>query len=150
MPTPLDRFDALADLGRQAAAVGVAQDHPPRPCTGGDQANFDGVLGVSGETVEEMLRVENHLAAQLDPIRDRVAHHVQVLVRRGLEHGAYLPRVALADQRPDSGPARFQRVHVGVVLTLSARAARGSESSEARPLERMCGECGEQLLILGV
>ena len=145
-----DRFDALPDLGRQAAAVGVAQDHPTRPCAGGDQANFDGVLGVPRETVEEMLRVKDDLAAQLDPIRDRVAHHVQVLGGRGLQHGAHLPRVALADQRPDSSAARDQRVQVGVVLALLARPSRGPEGSEARVFERVRCECGKQLLILRV
>ena len=69
-----------ADLGRQRAAVGVAQHQPLGARIGGGPQAVERVPGVEGEAVEEVLGVEQHPLAGPDQVGDRLADHLQVLL----------------------------------------------------------------------
>jgi hypothetical protein len=144
------RLHAPPDLGRHAPAVGVTQHNPGRPGASGGETDLERVLRVPREAVEEVLRIEDELPAEADPIGHGFLHHRQVLVGRGLQHGADLPRVALADQRPDRRPAFGESAKVGIVFAATVGAPRGAESGESRPLEGVLVKAGEKLLVLGV
>ena len=130
MQSDAHRRDPSANLGRQAAAVRVAQYHPAGARPRRLQANLDRVFGIACEAVEKVLGVEYDLTTRGDAVCYRLAHHREVFIGRRLQHGAHLPRVALAYQRPGRGFASCECRQVGVILAGATGPPGGAERGQ--------------------
>lgn len=114
-----------ADLGGQRAAVGVAEDDPARPgFKGGFQAG-QGIAGVGAVAVEEMLGVEQRLAAFGDEMADGGSDGLAVLVESDVEGGGGLWKSWVLPTRQTAGVFAFRT------------AARTSSFSAERPTRRV-------------
>jgi hypothetical protein len=95
--------DDVGHLGRQHAAVGVAQRHDLRPGLDGGAHHLDRVGGVEPVPVEEVLGVQEHPPALVAEERHGVPDHREVLRRGGAQGQLHVAGVALGHQRHDLG-----------------------------------------------
>ena len=145
-----DLADDPGHAGRQAAAVGVAEDHGVGPGGGGRLDHGQGVGRVGGVAVEEVLGVEGGPAAGRHQVGDRVADHGQVLVQGGPQGLVHVQVPGLADQGDDRGLAVQEGVQVGVVVDPAAGPAGGPERGQGGVAPGQLGGAGEVLGVLGV
>ena len=80
----MDLAHDVLDLVRQRTAVGVAQHDVAGALQHGGLERPERELGVLLEAVEEVLHVDQHLAAVAVQELDRVGDHRRALVERGL------------------------------------------------------------------
>ncbi len=116
-----DRVDDLADLGWQRAPVGVAEHDPAGAALHGGIEASKRIVRVRLVAVEEMLGIEQSLAALGHQMGDRLADIGEVFVERDAERGLDMEVVRLADQA-DGGGARID--HLGQHLVIGGRAPR--------------------------
>ena len=90
--------DHRADAPRQRAAVGVAEHDPPRARIQRGVQAVERVGGIGGVSVEEVLGVEERLAAAADAVGDRGADRLDVLAQPDAERRADMELVRLADE----------------------------------------------------
>ncbi len=131
--------DAL-DLVRQRAAIGVAQDDPARAGLVRRAGAGERVGPIGLVAVEEMLAIDDDLAAARERRRDRVADAVEVLLRRRLERDADVVAGGLGDEADRIGIGVEQRRDAGVVRGRPAGALRHAEGGELRVLRALLGE----------
>ena len=81
-----------ADLRRQRAAVGIAQDDPLGAGLRGRAQALQRVARVKGQAVEEVLGVEEHALARGHEECDRLGDHLQVLRARDAQDGLHVQR----------------------------------------------------------
>src|SRR5699024_1426578 len=119
--------DDLGDVMREHAAVGVAQDGDL--CSGrqGGGDHRRGVLRVVPEAVEEVLGVDEDLAAEFDQVRDGLTHHCQVLLAGGAQGGGDMAQIGLRDQGDGRGSRLDQRRDLRVVGDRDPGLAGGPE-----------------------
>lgn len=86
-----DGRDDRLDLGREHAAVGVAEDDDGRAGLRGRPYDGLRVLRVRAVAVEEVLAVDEDPAILRDQVRHSVADHLQVLVQRRPERQLDVP-----------------------------------------------------------
>ena len=132
------------------AAVGVAeaQHRGAGGLRGFERAQ--GVLGIGGVAVEEMLGVVDHFLAVVDEELHGLGNELQVLVERDAQRAGHVQVPSLAENRHGRCTGLDQRPHVAVFLHGVAGEARGTERDEARVLEFEARGRGEELAILGV
>ncbi|MGX1249987.1 hypothetical protein RKD48_002498 [Streptomyces ambofaciens] len=134
------------DLGREHAAVGVAQDDDVGTGLGGGAHDRLRVLGVGAVAVEEVLAVDEDPAALGLEVGDRVRHHRQVLVQRGAQGQFDVPVVRLGDQGDHLRAGVEQRLDLVVLGGAGARAAGGAEGDQLGVLEvDLLAGAGEEL-----
>ena len=120
------------DVGRQRATVGVAQHdrfgaghrrrlHHPKA-----------ELRVALEAVEEVLGIEEHPLALRNQILDRVGHHGDTLVERGLERLGDVVVPALADDADDLRTGRDEIGQGLITVDLALGSTRRAERNERR------------------
>ena len=131
--------DAL-DLVRQRAAIGVAQDDPARAGLVRRAGAGERVGPIGLVAVEEMLAIDDDLAAAGERRRDRVADAVEVLLRRRLERDADVVAGGLGDEADRIGIGVEQRRDAGVVRGRPAGALRHAEGGELRVLRALLGK----------
>ena len=102
-------------LGRQRAAIGVAQHHPPRARLQRRAEAGQRVIRVRAVAVEEMLGIEQRLAPLRHKMRDTCADGLKVLVQRDPECGRHMERVRLAHQT-DRRRARIQHRRQNIII----------------------------------
>ncbi len=139
------------DIGRQRAAVGVAQHQVTRAVRRRRFEHAERELGVAAEAVEEVLGVEQHVHARPAQELDRIADHRHALVERGTERfgDVVVPRLPDDAHRSD---VRFHEVAQGVVaVDLALRAPRRTERNQRAGLElQLRRRAPEQLVVLRV
>ena len=123
-------------LGRQCAAVRVAQHEPLGARVLRGLQRGQRVLAVGAEAVEEVLGVEQHLVHPGPEERERVTDHREVLGQRGAERLGHVEVPRLADDRGHRRARLQERLHVGVRIGVAAGAAGHAEGRELRVLER--------------
>lgn len=146
-----DGRDDRGHLGRQHAAVGVAEDdHVGAGLVGGAYDRLR-VLGVGPVPVEEVLAVDEDAAALGDQVGDGVADHLQVLFERGAQGELDVPVVGLGDQGDHGGTRLQQGPDLRVLGGRTARPAGRAEGDQLRVLEVDLGAgAGEELGVAGV
>ena len=144
-PDGLDRFDHLVS---HRAAVGVAEDQVLRAGSKGGADHVEGVVGVLLVAVEEVLGVEVNLASDRGHVLDRFAHHREVFLARGVEHGLDLRGDRFADESDDRRLGLAQGDDVEVRLDIRTRLARAAEGDQLGPLQRLRFHPLEERLVL--
>ena len=142
-------FDGLEELRRQGAAVGVAEHETIDAVVDGGSQAGEGIVGVRREAVEEVLGVEEDLLADGLEEADGVAQHGEVLFVAGLQHGAHMQVVGLADDGDDFGAGVGEDVERGVPGGIDAGAPGRAEGNELR-VELDVTHTLEELDVLGV
>ena len=122
--------DAL-DLVRQRAAIGVAQHHPARAGLVGRPGAGERIVRIGLVAVEEVLAVDQDLAALLPCRRHAVADRGEVLLVGGLERDAHVIVPRLRHEA--------DRVGLGVEQGRKARIVRGGAPGPPRHAERREG-----------
>ena len=143
-----DRGGDLADLGRQRAAVGVAEHHPAGAGVERRLEAGERVVGVGLPAVEEVLGVEQRLAALGLQEADRGGDVVAVLLEADPERGGDVEVVGLADEA-DRGRAGVDDAGEDLVVRGGAAGALGhAEGGQAGVAQRRDG--GEEGAVGGV
>ena len=146
MPTwsPGHHLDHLAhdrlDLVRQRAAVGVAQHDPARALLVGGLGAGQRVGRIGLVAVEEVLAVEQHLAALGDRGAHAVADRGEVLLERGLERDLDVIVPRLGDEADRLGLGLEQRGEPGIVRGGAAGPPRHAERGEGGVEQPHLGE----------
>jgi hypothetical protein len=110
-----DLADNLLDLLRQRAAVGVAEDHPPRAGIVGRLCAGKRVAGVRLVSVEEMLAVEQHFPPGFTRRRYRLPDAVEIVFLGRLQRHPHLV-VGRLGHKADGIGFRFEkRAEAGIV-----------------------------------
>ena len=125
----------VGDPVGQHAAVGVAQGDDLRAGLGGRAQHLEGVRPVGAVAVEEVLGVEEDRLPLLAQVRDRVAHHREVLLERGAQRELDVAVVRLRDEGDDAGAGVAEGTHERVVGSPYAGPAGGAEGREPRMAE---------------
>ena len=132
--------DDLLDLMRQRAAIGVAQHHPARARFVRGLGAGERIFGVGLVAVEEMLAVDQHLAALLLRGLHAVADRGEVLLIRRLQRD---PHVVVPRLRHEADRVRLgveQDRKPGIVRGRAARPPRHAERRERRAEFAVLGE----------
>ena len=129
----------------ERAAVGVAEDERGGAGLAGASQDRKRVVRVVLEAVEEVLGVEDDLAAVGLEERDGLGDHVEVLLRGGAEHFAHVQLPALAEDRRDGRLRAQERLHELVLLHARAGAARRPERGDAYLREPLLRDVAEEL-----
>ena len=141
----------VGDPVGQHAAVGVAQGDDLRAGLGGGAQHLEGVRPVGAVAVEEVLGVEEDRLPLLAQVRDRVAHHREVLLERGAQRELDVAVVRLRDEGDDARAGVTEGTHEGVVGSTYAGPAGGAEGREPRmPEVELLAGAAEELGVLGV
>ena len=138
------------DVGRERAAVRVAQDQDVRPRVDRGRQHLHRVFRVVPVPVEEMLRVEEDLVGVLLQVDHRVPDGVQVLLEGGAKRLDDVEVPRLPDHRDDRGPRGDERLHVGVLVDLLPHPSGHPEGAHDRVLPAHLARPLEELLVLGV
>ena len=150
MPTMIagHMLDHLADDGldlvRQRAAVGVAQHDPARALLVGGLGAGQRIGRIGLVAVEEMLAVEQHLAAFGLGGLHAVADRGEVFLERGLERDAHVIVPGLGDEADRLGLGVEQRGEPRIVRGRAAgppRHAEGGEGGVAACAARRTAAC---------
>jgi hypothetical protein len=132
--------DDRLDLVRQRAAVGVAQDDPAGALVIGRFGAGERILGIGLVTVEEVLAIEQDLAALGLGGAHAVADRRKVLLQRRLERDTHVIVPRLGDEADGVGLGVEQRAEAGIVRRRAAGATRHPERRERRVELAMFGE----------
>jgi hypothetical protein len=148
---PLHVGHDVVHAHRQHAAVGVAQHADVRTGRGGGVEQPHAVVRVELVAVEEVLAVEEDAAAVLAQERHRVAHHRDVLLRRGAQRLAHVPHRGFRDDAHDRRAGVEQGADLRVVLHRDPGLAGRAERDELRvpELQLAVRGTGEELGVLG-
>ena len=82
-----------ADPTGQRATVGVTEDPHRHACLRRDLQQLDAVVGVVTVAVEEVFAVDEHATALCHEIRDSVADHGEVFLRRRTQRLGHVTHV---------------------------------------------------------
>ena len=139
----------VAELGREHAAVGVAQRDDVGAGRRGGPDDLQRVGRIGLVAVEEVLGVEEDPLAVAAQVGDGVGDHLEVLLERGLQGEQDVPVVTLRDESHDRRARLAQRGDLGVIGRLSAGPAGRAERGELRVLEVQLGSgAAEELGVL--
>lgn len=130
-----DRGDDRLDLGREHAAVRVAEHHHVGARLRGRADHGLRVLRVRAVAVEEVLAVDEDPAAVGPEVGHRVADHLQVLFEGGPQGEFHMAVVGLRHQRDHRGAGLQQPLDLRVLARLGSRAAGGAERHQLGVLE---------------
>ena len=133
---PRHRANRRLDLVRHGAAIGVAQNHPPRAGVVSRHGTGQREHRVFPVAVKKMLAVHHHLAANRRGCPHAVADRRQVFVVRGFERDPDLIGGRFRDKADRIRLGLDQRGQPGIVGGRSARTARHTESGEPRMAKR--------------
>ena len=141
-------LDDLGDLVREHPAVGVAQhEHGGAGLVRGEE-HGGGVVGVVEESVEEVLRVDEHLPAEADEVGDGLAHHREVLLGGGAQRAGDMAQVRLRDQGDRRRAGIDERPDLRVLGDVDAGLAGRAEGGQACGAELQLGAgAGEELRV---
>ena len=128
------------DLVRQRAAVGVAEHDPARALVIGRLGAGERELRIGLVAVEEMLAVEQHLAALGLGGAHAVADRGEVFLERGLERDAHVIVPRFRDEADGVGLGLEQRREPRIVRGRAARPARHAEGREGGAELALLGE----------
>ena len=142
--------DKPGHLVGERAAVGVTEDDPGGPGTGGGEDRLGGVAGIEFPAVEEMLGVVKHLTAGPGEESDGVGDHGEVFLARHAEHLGDMEGGSLSDDRDHGGARCDEGLHAGIVGGRHSTAARHSEGDDPRVGKRELPDAGEILGVLGI
>jgi hypothetical protein len=134
----------------QRAAVRVAQDDGPGTGLAGRAQGRKGVVAVAAVAVEEVLRVVDRLPTAVHDEPHGVRDHVQVLLRRRVQHLGHVQQPALAEDRHDRRLGGDQLAQVRIRLRGVVLMTRGAERRELRGLPALLAGRREELDVLGV
>ena len=132
----LDGLNGGEEGGGGHAAVGVAEDERLGAGAGGGGEALEGVVGVAGKAVEEVLGVEEDGLAEPAEVADGVGDHGEVFLVAGLEDALDLVLAGLAHEGDARGLGGDHALDVGVGLAGESGAAGAAEG--AHPC---LGEC---------
>ena len=138
------------DLARQRSAVGVAQRDDVGAGVFGGAERGRGVFRVLLEAVERVLGVIDDEPAVLLEKAHGVGNHVQVLVRRRLQHLADVQQRGFPEDRHYRGAGVDQELHLVVRGGRRVFPARRSERRQPRVPERAVLRFGEELDVLRI
>ena len=124
--------DDRLDLVRQRAAIGVAQHDPARAVLVGGLGAGQRIVRIGLVAVEEMLAVEQHLAALGLGGAHAVADRGEVFLERGLERDADVIVPGLGDEADRVGLGVEQRGKPRIVRGRAAGPPRHAEGGEGR------------------
>ena len=139
-----------SNLIGEAAAVRVTQHHRRRAGVDGRSQGGKGIGRICLAAVEEVLGVVDDLPPGRSQMRDRIADHRQVLLRRGAEHLGHVEEPALAEDRGDRRLRRHQRPDVRILLGPIGTMARRAERGQPGMPERHSAGGREELLVLRI
>ena len=125
----------VRELGREHAAVGVAQRDDVGAGGGRGPYHLERVRRVGAVAVEEVLGVQEDPLALVAQVPHGVLDHRQVLLQRRAQRQLDVPVVRLRDQRHDGGAAVAQRGDQRVVGSLAAGPSGRAERGQRRVLE---------------
>ena len=137
---PADLADDLLDLVRQRAAVGVAEHDPAGAGIVGGPGAGKRVGQVRLVAVEEMLAIEQHLAALCRGRAHAVADRGEVLLRAGLERDAHVVVPGFGDEADRVGLGGKERGKARIVRRRTAGPARHAECGDFCPERPPLGE----------
>src|SRR6266446_2403846 len=144
------RVHAGPDRGRQGAAARVAQADEGRARVGRGAHARERVVAVGGETVEEVLGVEDDLVGPLAQVGDGVVDDLQVLRERDAQVLAHVEVPGLADDGDHRRLGAETEIEVTVVGGLHARPAGRAEGGHLRVLQTEALDGAEELLVARV
>src|SRR5437870_7823114 len=144
------RVHAGPDRGRQGAAAGVAEADEGRTRIGRGAHTRERVVAVGGETVEEVLGVEDDLVGPLTKVGDGVVDDLEVLRQRDAQVLAHVEVPGLADDGDHRRLGAETEAEVAVVGGLDARAAGRAEGRHLRVLQPEALDGAEELLVARV
>ena len=127
------RGDDGFDLVRQRAAIGVAQHDPTRARIIGGLGAGQRIFRIGLVAVEEMLAIEQHLAALGFGGLHAVADRGEVFLLRRLQRDAHVVVPGLGDEADGVGLGLEQRGQARIVRGRAARPARHAEGGEVSP-----------------
>ena len=143
-----DLIDRVGDIGRERAAVGVAEDQVFGAGAVRRAQHLQRVVGVLGETVEEVLGVEVNLAPERRHVLERLADHREVLLERRVQDRVDLGGDALADEGHNGRVRLAQRDDVEVGRGVGVGLAGPAEGHEFGVLQRPLLHAFEEGLVL--
>ena len=135
-----DLADDRLDLVRQRAAIGVAQHDPARALVVGGLGAGERELRIGLVAVEEVLAVEQHLAALRLGGADAVADRGEVFLERDLERHPHVIVPGLGDEADGVGLGVEQRREARIVGGRAAGPPRHAEGREGGARARGLGE----------
>ncbi len=140
-----DGLECLLYLRGQHPAVGVAEADGVCARLGAGPEALEGVVAIAAEAVEEVLRIQAHLDPVLLHEGDRVADHLEVLLRLHAERGG---DVQIPGLRHDGG-RRSAQIHqvadARVFVGLCAGAAGHPEDDQLGAVQGLLPHAGEEL-----
>src|SRR5215203_50807 len=143
------RHDRL-QLGREGAAVGVAEDQGRSSRLRRGPQHRQRICRVVAEAVEVVFGVEDDFLAGTGQVRYRIAHGLEVLLRRCSQDLLDVKLPALGDDAGDGRGEGGEERDGGVVPGPSARPPCPREGDEPRVRERRGVEAFEELQVFGV
>ena len=144
------RRDDRRDLGRQRAAVRVAQHDALGARVGGGAHAVERVRRVDVPAVEEVLGVEQRALALAGEEGDRLGDHREVLLAGDAHDLLDVQQARLADERDHRREALGEDPQALVGVGRQPAPAGHAEADDLAALEPLAGEQLEQLLLLGV
>ena len=135
-----DLADDLFHLVRQRAAIGVAEHDPARAFLIGRLGAGERVGGIGLVTVEEMLAVEQHLAAFGLGGAHAVADRGEVLLIGRLQRDAHVIVPGFGDEADGVGFGGKERGEARIVRRRAARPPRHAERGDLRARRPAFGE----------
>ncbi len=144
------RSTTCATCGGQSGSVGVAQTDRLRPGLRGRPQAGQGVVGMGGVGVEEVLRVVEDPLPLAPQEGHRLGDHAQVLVAVYPEDLLQVEVPGLAHDGRNRSPALGQCAQLDVVLGRHPPSPGHAEGRHHRPAELHLLQRAEELLILGV
>ena len=118
------------NVGRQGAAIGVAEDNPAGARVIGRLAAGGGVIRVGLPAVEEMFGIEKRLAPLRDDMGDGGGDVVEVFVERDAEGGGDVEVMRLADEADGGGSGVQDRGEDVVIIGRPPGALGHAEGGE--------------------
>ncbi len=134
------RLDDRLDFVGQRAAVGVAQHHPARALLMGRFGAGERIVRIGLVAVEEMLAIEQHLAALRLGGAHAVADRGEVVLKRRLQGDSHVIVPGLCHVADGVGAGIEQRREARIVGGRAARPPRHAERREGRAQAAIAAE----------
>ena len=132
---PVHLRERVANLTRQAPAVGLAEDDPIGAAFLRRLEAFQRIVGIGAKAVEKMLGVENHFIDALLHERDRIGDDFQVGLLADAQIVAHVQVPGLADQGHHRRIRAEQNFEIDILRRLGAEFSRRAEGCDLGVLE---------------
>ena len=138
------------DLGRQRAAIRIAEHQARGTAVRGGLEGGQRVLRGVLVAIEKVLRIVDHLAAVLYQMGHGVADHRLVFRHRGAQDFGDLQFPAFSENRHHRRLRLQQQPHLRILFHCHTRPAGGTEGGQLGMLELQVFRLAEELDVLGI